>query len=213
MSNTLEPELLWNWLAARSIARGLPLPVPEHGGMRVDTGAPDEVRRYLFAAPGSGLRDLASSIHTPRTFIKLCGPADVLRELVPSRWQVQESGHMMMHPGGRDVLHSPGAGYRIEVMQHGLVIAAHVRAQDGAVVARGYAAEYRGVFVYDRIATHAAHRRRGLGRAILAALGARQRSDSAQRVLVATDEGRALYATLGWSVRSPYSTAVIPDPE
>jgi GNAT superfamily N-acetyltransferase len=210
-SFAVEPELLWGWLAARSIARGLPLPVPEHGGMRVDTGMPNELRRYVFAGPGPGLQELASLTHPPRTFIKMCGASDQLLRLIPAKWQLQPSGYLMTHAGARDALQAPAPGYQIEVEQQGLVISARGYAQDGSIAASGYAAEHGGIFVFDRIATHAAHRRRGLGRAIMSALGSMQRANTAQRVLVATEEGRALYSTLGWKVRSAYSTIAIPD--
>ena len=71
--------------------------------------------------------------------------------------------------------------------------------------------EAAGVFVYDRIETAPAHRRRGLGRAVMAALADARRSRAASQVLVATDDGRALYARLGWSVYSTFATAVIPE--
>jgi hypothetical protein len=45
----------------------------------------------------------------------------------------------------------------------------------------------------------------------MSALGATQQSPTARRVLVATEDGRALYSTLGWTVLSPYSTVVIND--
>ena len=82
----------------------------------------------------------------------------------------------------------------------------------GAVIdlaASGYAAEYNGIFIFDRIIVEEAHRRRGLGKAMMAVLGAEQRSRATRRVLVATDAGRALYSTLGWTVIAPYSTVVI----
>jgi hypothetical protein len=51
--------------------------------MRVDTGLPNEIRRYVFAGPGPGLQELASSIRETRTFIKMCGSDDELLALVP----------------------------------------------------------------------------------------------------------------------------------
>jgi GNAT superfamily N-acetyltransferase len=179
--------------------------------MRVETCLPNETRRYVFAGPGPGLQEVASSTRAMRTFIKMCGSGDQLLALVPSRWQLQPGGYLMTHAGARDVLHAPGPGYQIEVLQQGRVIAARVYSEDGSIAASGYAVEHGGTFVYDRIATHAAHRRRGLGRAVMLALGSMQRSGMTQRVLVATEEGRALYSTLGWTVRSPYSTIAIPD--
>lgn len=41
------------------------------------------------------------------------------------------------------------------------------------------------------------------------ALGAARRAPDPQ-ILVATDEGRALYRALGWQLRAPFATAVIP---
>jgi GNAT superfamily N-acetyltransferase len=205
----VDPDLLWRWLAARSIAHGLPLPVPDHGGMRVDTMLAHETRRHVFAGPCDGLRALAASVRAPRVFLKMCGTGEALLALAPPGWALQPPAYLMIQADAGDTPHAPGAGYRIEAMRQGLVTSVRIRAPDGTVAASGHAAEYRGVFVFDRIATHAAHRRRGLGRALMAALGARQQS-AARRVLVATAEGRALYETLGWRVVSPYATIVIP---
>ena len=97
-------------------------------------------------------------------------------------------------------------------MQDGALIAARIFANDGAIAASGHAVEHDGVFILDRILTDPAHRRRGLGRALVTALLSMQRSSSVRRVLVATDAGCALYATLGWRVLAPCSTLVIPAP-
>jgi hypothetical protein len=35
-------EFLWGWSGARSISRGLPMPVLDRGGIRVDTESPDK---------------------------------------------------------------------------------------------------------------------------------------------------------------------------
>jgi GNAT superfamily N-acetyltransferase len=67
-----------------------------------------------------------------------------------------------------------------------------------------------GVFIYDRIETSPEHRRKGLGNTIMNALKAHRKSTNAPQLLVATEDGRGLYTSLGWSVLSPYSTAVIP---
>ncbi|WP_159695724.1 GNAT family N-acetyltransferase [Massilia sp. 9I] len=208
-----EPELLWAWLAGRSVARGLPQPVPDHGGMRVDTRSAHETCRYVFAGPGPGLRALLAATRAPRTFVKMCGPGQELLALAPPGWQLQPGGYLMTHAGPRHAAPALAPGYRVELDQQGVVIAARIHAGDGTLAASGYAVEHGGAFVFDRIATDAAHRRRGLGRVLMAALAARQRSDSARRVLVATEDGRALYEALGWRVVSPYSTIVIPDSE
>ena len=43
----VDPQILFSWLAGRSIARGLPAPFAEQGGFRVDTNTDAEVRRLV----------------------------------------------------------------------------------------------------------------------------------------------------------------------
>jgi hypothetical protein len=38
------------------------------------------------------------------------------------------------------------------------------------------------------------------------------RASASERLLVATDNGRALYSRLGWQMLAPWSTAVLPSP-
>jgi GNAT superfamily N-acetyltransferase len=209
----VEKSLLWDWLAGHSLARGSPLPVPEHGGMRVDTASPKECRRYVFAGPEPGIKELAASIQTPRTFIKMCGPGERLLAMAPAGWSLQPRGYLMTH---RAVSRPPAPlppGYRLEVSTQGASFAATIFAKDETIAASGYAAEYGRAFVFDRISTHPEHRRRGLGKALMSALGAMQTSARTTQVLVATEEGRALYSSIGWAVVSIYSTIVIPDPD
>ena len=208
-SCVVEREPIAGWLAARSIARGLPLPVPDKGALRVDTGSADEVTRYVFAGPTPEIRELALSITAPHIFIKMCGRGDQLLDLVPPGWELQPGGYLMTQDGGRDALPALPAGYRLELVTENFTRVARIFAADGDLAASGYAAEYGEVFIFDRIITEEAHQRRGLGRAVMAALGSTQRSDATRRLLVATDAGRALYSTLGWTVLSPFSTVVI----
>lgn len=204
----MDTELLGAWLSARSIARGLPLPVLDHGGWRVDTCLPDELRRHVFARPDQAISTLASTISSPHILIKLCGTGEQLLQLLPPRWQLLQNRFFMTHEGALAVPGLP-AGYRLDVVTADAITEAHIRAEDGSIAASGHAVEVGGVFVFDRIATAPAHQRRGLGRAIMAALAARQASGSARRVLVATEDGLELYKSLDWCVLSPYSTAAM----
>ena len=206
----VEAELLEGWLRARSIARGLPQPVPDHGGLRVDTGLPEEHRRYVFAGPSEGIQQLARSITAPHIPIKMCGTSYQLLALVTQRWQLQPEAYFMTIDGWRSPVPSVPMGYRLHVQTEGPLTHARIFTEDDMLVASGHAVEYEGVFVFDRIATEPAHQHQGLGAAVMAALGGAQQSRAAQRVLVATEAGRSLYATLGWKVRSIYSTVTIP---
>ena len=205
-----DPQLIEAWLRARSLARGLPQPVADRGGLRLETNLPKELRRYVFARTGGGLRRLVEAIVEPRVFLKVCVPLEELAPLLPPRWALQGDNHVMTCTGAfRGDLRLPD-GYTMQLSTEGPKASVRIATEDGSLAASGHAATYDGVFIYDRIATDAAHRRRGLGRAVMAALQTARRETSAMQVLVATAEGRALYATLGWALHAPYSTAVIP---
>ncbi len=203
----VDAALIEAWLRTRSLSRGLPPPTPDHGGFRVETGLPHEPRRYVFPSPGPRIRALAATLEDPRILIKLCASAETLAALLPAGWSVGATGYVMSREGSSD---GPPpalpAGYRLEIETAGQVAAARILAADGSLAASGRAARYGGVFGYDQIVTDAAHRRQGLGRAVMKGLEAAGRRAGDLQLLVATEEGRALYATLGWSVRSLYST-------
>ena len=208
--SAVDPELVRGWLAARSVARGLPAPVADHGGYRVDTGSEAEVRRWVFPHMVAGLGGLARSLSAPRHMIKYCGSADRLRAALPGGWQLHPPGYLMI--AGQVAPTGPLADdYRLEVTADGAVIAARILSPTGALAASGYAATAAGVFVYDRIVTEPGHRRIGLGGAIMAALRQAKADSNAAEALVATNEGRALYVSLGWRVISLFVTASIPE--
>jgi GNAT superfamily N-acetyltransferase len=197
------------WLAARSVSRGLPAPVADSGGWRVDTGSAEERRRYVFATAGPGISALAEGIAETEVPIKLCAPAIVLKALLPPDWVIL-SEHCMMVAGPV----APAAptlphGYSLGRQANGPVTHATVTAPDGTLAASGYAAEVDGIFVYDRIAVSEVHRRRGLGRALMAALAEARADPSSREVLVATNAGASLYASIGWQVYAPYTTAAL----
>jgi GNAT superfamily N-acetyltransferase len=89
------------------------------------------------------------------------------------------------------------------------VTAARILGRDGELAASGFAAETEAAFVYDRIVTEPPHRRRGLATALMQALGSARHGDQSRQVLVATEEGRPLYAAMGWTLKSYYTTAAI----
>lgn len=205
-----DPQLVHGWLAARSVARGLPAPVADHGGWRVETGGPDEVRRYVFAGPVPAIRRLAETIDTPHIVLKACATQTEMRPLLPDRWQMLPMG-MMMVCDTRSPEPAPlPAGYSLQLDIDGAVSQARVTSESGMLAAQGHAAEFGGVFVYDRIVTEPAHQRLGLGRIVMSALGSTRRSAQSRRILVATAEGRVLYLKLGWRDYSPFMSAVIP---
>ncbi len=205
-----DASLIAAWLTARSVARDLPLPVPDRGGFRVDTNSETELRRWVFPRIVGGMSELAHEISTPRHFIKLCGSEEELSAAVPAPWQLQPVRYVMVAGSTAPNSRALPDGYRIHTEQGGPRTHVRIEAPDGTLAASGYAAETADVFIYDRIETKPAHRRLGLGRAIMVSLGAARTSQSVPQVLVATEDGRQLYTSLGWSLYSPYATVTIP---
>lgn len=204
----IDPLTLFAWLSARSIARGLPSPVPDRGGFRVDTNSDAEVARWIFPKVGLGFEDLANSINKPRYLLKLCGAADELREALPTGWELHAPNYFMQatrEPPARCL----AEGYRVEVERAGTVLEARIFSEAGDLAASGYATESDNVFIYDRIITAPEHRRKGLGHALMLTLHDARPHTACMELLVATEDGRALYSTLGWETISPYSTASI----
>lgn len=205
----VDPAILNAWLSARSVARNLPMPVPEFGGFRVDTKSDAEVARWVFPKTCSGLEELARFISEPLHLLKLCGGAHQLRAALPRGWVLHTPSYFMratQMPPERGL----ADGYKIETKQMGAVIEACIFSETGALAASGYAAEACGAIIYDRIVTEPDHRRKGLGHVLMRTLHEAWHDSSALELLVATEEGRALYSTLGWEIISPYSTASIP---
>ncbi|WP_440846934.1 GNAT family N-acetyltransferase [Sphingomonas sp. 22176] len=193
-------------MTGRSLARGVPAPEADRGGYRVDTGSDSEHCRWVFAAPSSNLSALAREINQPGWLIKLCGKDEMLRRLLPDGWHLHAPA-FFMQSGTWPAARALPAGYRCETSVVGSVAHVAVFCDDGDMAASGYAAETGTAFVFDRIVTAPAHRRRGLGAGVMAALRATRTRPDIPELLVATDEGRYLYQRLGWRVLSPYATA------
>ena len=206
---SVDPALVLAWLTARSVARELPAPIHDRGGFRVDTNSEKETRRWVFPSLSDGLGAIGREVSAPRHFLKLCGSDDELRNALPSNWQIQPTSYFMR--AGVTSAHAPPLpdGYQVECRHTGPITHVRIIAPDSSLAASGYAAETADAFVYDRIVTSPAHGRKGLGTAVMFALGAARRSQTAPHLLVATDAGRKLYTTLGWTVLSPYATATI----
>jgi GNAT superfamily N-acetyltransferase len=205
------PELVFAWQAAHSIARQSPPPVHDRGGFRVDTHSEKETKRWVFPRLCAGLRELGVEIVAPRHFLKLCGSDHQLRGMLPARWKIQPANYFMTATVFGGASKALPDGYRLELHHSGALIRAEIIAPDGGLAASGCAAETAEVFIYDRIETSPDHRRKGLGNAVMSALGSAATSGATPQLLVATEDGRGLYESLGWKVVAPFAAATIPD--
>ena len=205
----VDAALVRKWVTARSVARDLPPPTPDRGGLRVDTNSAAETCRWIFPAKTVGLRELADEIVSPGYLLKLCGTEGEMRGELPARWSFQERRYLMLCERPSYPAVELPAGYRLDFTQSGNTARARILSPAGELAASGYSAEAAGAFIFDRIETARQHRRRGLATALMARLEQACASTGAKRVLVATEDGRKLYASLGWTIVSPYTTAAI----
>ncbi|MCJ9429159.1 GNAT family N-acetyltransferase [Kordiimonas marina] len=213
----VDPVLVARWLEGWTRSRETPPPVADHGGLRVDVGLPEQRVRYVFTELGPAIPALAATIHEPYMFLKACASPEAMRAILPPPWSVQPPGYLMTCDGPMTgVMAEVGglpAGYRLEVNTGAKASSVRVVAEDGSLAASGWVVPVDEFAIYDRIETDPAHRRRGLGRAVMKALEGLAREAGATRgLLVATDDGRALYETVGWSLHTLFCTAEIPPP-
>lgn len=208
---TIDLALVERWLTGWSLSRGVPLPLPFGGGLVVEAGMPAQLRRYVFVDAGQALQACADGIRDPYIFLKAAVEPQVLRAALPARWNIETPGYLMLGPS-RPMGDVPlPAGYQVSFeTQHGAHVVRVIhdgqeQAASGRIVIHGRCA------IFDQIETAESHRRRGLGSVVMRALDAiAAQAEVNERLLVATEDGRALYERLGWSVISPWSTAVLP---
>ncbi|GAA2466389.1 hypothetical protein Ahu01nite_005470 [Winogradskya humida] len=182
--------------------------MPRAGGWFIPTGVPREAARYLLHDSADVPRVTGTKAE-PHTWIKVsAAPDDVIPHL-PAGWERRHSGHLMHRhldasPLGSLPLGPPTDGYSARLDDNGTgAVKVVIRAADGEVAAKAQAGIAAPIVVFDRVETFPAHQRRGLGRAAMTLLTAHVAPAASAGILVATDEGRALYETLGWITASP----------
>jgi GNAT superfamily N-acetyltransferase len=202
--------LLARWLTGWSRSRGLPLPVQDGGGLRVDVNWPDQLRRHVFADAGAALQACAGCIHDPFIYIKAAVDSEALRQALPPRWSIEAPRYLMRRDGPMQAGSPVQAGYTAAFSSaHGADVICIMDAA-GAVAATGRITLDNGTAVFDRIETAEPHRRKGLASAVMLALdGIATGAGATERLLVATATGATLYSHLGWQHLAPFSTAVL----
>lgn len=201
--------LLERWLTGWSSSRGLPRPLRDGGGLRVDVGWPDQVRRHVFVDAGSALQTCAAGVREGFFHIKAAVDREQLMQTLPAGWMVEEQRYLMVRSGPMQAASGLGPGFSIvSSSEHGTAVLCIIDA-DGAVAGTGRITLDQGTAVFDRIETSATHRRQGLASALMLALD-RVAIDAGvtERLLVATEAGAHLYRHLGWQMLAPWSTAV-----
>ncbi|BBB68453.1 hypothetical protein UNDYM_4200 [Undibacterium sp. YM2] len=207
------PELVGRWLKGWALARDTAQPVAAHGGWRVDVGWPEQKARYVFPGLLPDIAELAHSINEPWIFLKTCTSAAALQAMLPAHWIIQRPGYMMTLAASMPEAPDLPAGYKLDIALTQSISTVRVLTTEDEVAASGRIVLVDGLAIYDSIETQAAHQRRGLGRVLMKQLETIAAEHGIHGGgLVATPQGRALYASLGWELHSLYSTAVIQAP-
>ncbi|MEV5429887.1 GNAT family N-acetyltransferase [Streptomyces sp. NPDC052701] len=206
------------WVDGWVVSRGAAPPVEEPWGCTIDVGVEHHVTRHVFGAlreeteeaDGAAVRKVAGAVTGTGVWLKVFREPGVVGGWLGAGWWVDpEPGYLMTAPltpaAGGPALPD---GYRLRTWSRGGVIRAMVAAPDGSWAARGQIAPTGATAVADQIETSPAHRRRGLGSAVVRTLQRAAAGRGAETgVLAGTPAGRALYESLGWTVAAPLTSA------
>ncbi|MBC3917708.1 GNAT family N-acetyltransferase [Undibacterium sp. CY18W] len=205
-------EILTAWVHGWTISRGTEAAFALAGyGYKIHVGLPGHLERYVLQGQAlSAIQLLAHELSIPDTWIKICAPVSEIGALLPPRWTLKPVEYLMCKPITAHVdIDVPGA-YTIQFGGDEQAVSIKALGPDGQIAATGRMALTARYAVFDQIVTEPSHRRKGLGRLLMQMLSnhafARQADTG---VLVATEDGYALYSALGWSLCSPMTAAVI----
>ncbi|TJZ49518.1 GNAT family N-acetyltransferase [Streptomyces piniterrae] len=205
------PDLVRTWAVGWAVSRHRPRPAQLPWGHYIEVGKPDQVGRHVLPdATESSVREAAASVTVPHTWLKAPVAPGTVERWLPRGWVVDraETGHLMAVDLRATDPVAPD-GYTASVESGDGVV--HVRVHDaaGEFAAEGQMALVGEATVVDRVVTEEAHRRRGLGDFVMRTLADRAVAEGASLgVLGATDEGRALYETLGWKAHAPLAACI-----
>lgn len=202
--------MIKKWVTAWSLSRQLPFPLQYQSGFMVNVGYDKQKRRYVFPECNDDFFELADAINEPWVFLKVCASFDGFKNKIPDRWIVQPQGYMMYCNSPMKFTHKnlPGE-YKFEYHQYDSTFVVHIM-KNNEVASSGRIVFVDGLAVYDRISTEKKHRRKGLASLLMIELQKIALSEGfSMNFLVATEEGKKLYESLGWKLYSVYTSIVI----
>ena len=211
MKKEVSQDIVEKWLKGWSLSRGLPLPVQYQSGFKVDVGEENQKSRYVFTELNNDFFQLAELIDESWVFLKVCASFDEFKDKIPGKWQVQPQGYMMscFHPMNFPAVNLPN-GYRLELDQYNSTFVVKIVTKNNELASIGRLAIVEDLAVYDRISTENNHKRKGLATFVMKELEKIALSKGIyNNFLVATEQGKTLYESLGWKLYSFYTSIVI----
>lgn len=206
------PVLIARWLKAWSMSRKLPLPVIYMSGFKVDVGYEKQIARYVFPELTDDFIRLSQALKEPWVFLKVCASASEVSSVVSSNWKIQPQGYMMScNEPMRFCKAILNDEYKIEFENYKSTYVVRIVTQAGELASIGHLVIIDNMAVYDRIFTEPNHQRKGLASCIIRELEKIAVSKGIfNNYLVATEEGKLLYESLGWKLHCLYTSIVIP---
>jgi hypothetical protein len=203
------------WVDGWVVSRGAAPPVVQSWGYTVDVGLPEHVTRHVLTATDDAVeeavvRKVADGVTGAGVWLKVFAEPSTVGPWLGEGWWVDPvPGFLMSAPLTTDIPAPPVPdGYRLRTWWRGGVLRALITARDGSWAARGQITPTGATAVADQIETAPAHRRKGLGRLVMGTLARAAVAEGAETgVLGGTPDGRALYASLGWRVVAPLTSA------
>lgn len=212
MQKNISSDIVEKWLKGWSLSRELPPPVKYKSGFKVDVGYEKQRTRYVFSELNDDFIQLSNSIYLPWVFLKVCGSPDQLKGVIPENWVIQPQGYMMtcFSPMNiRDV--SLSNDYKLEFDEYNSTFVIRIVTSTGELASTGRVVLVEDLAIYDRISTESNHRRKNLATFLMKELEKIALSKGiSNHFLVATEEGKSLYQSLGWVLYSLYTSVVIP---
>lgn len=102
--------------------------------------------------------------------------------------------------------------YKLEFENYNSTVVVRIVTKDGELASEGRVIIVDDLAVYDRIKTENNHKRKGLATFLMKELENIALSKGVfKNFLVATEEGKSLYETLGWELYCLYTSAVLID--
>ena len=212
MGNRISSDDIQKWLSAWALSRELPLPVKFKSGYKVDVGYEKQKARYVFAELNDDFIQLTKTISETWVFLKVCASPEKVLNKISGKWVLQPQGYLMSCTSPMNIPQtSLPDDYIVEFENYNSTHLIKIMTKDRNLASTGRVIILEDVAVYDRISTEENHKRKGLATYLIAGLEQIAISKNVYKnLLVATEQGKLLYQSLGWKVCSFYTSVVIP---
>ncbi|SMC97184.1 GNAT family N-acetyltransferase [Pedobacter africanus] len=211
MEKHVSPNVIQKWLTAWSLSRELPLPTNFKSGYKVDVGYEQQKARYVFSELNDDFIQLSETINETWVFLKVCASPEEVKNKISAKWVIQPQGYLMSCVSPMNIQVNLPNGYEMEFDNYNSTTLVKIRTKNGELASAGRMVIVDDLAVYDRITTEENHKRNGLATFLIQELERIAISKNVYKnFLVATEQGKLLYQSLGWKVCGLYTSVVIP---